>query len=60
MPTPNWDALATLDAAGAVTRADVIPQIVDRLTVEAADAKNTGDAVHHSSVLSEMTLSAQN
>ncbi|CAM6094529.1 unnamed protein product [Calypogeia fissa] len=41
VPTPNWDALATLNAAGSVTRADVIPQIVDRLTKEAADAKNT-------------------
>ncbi|KAG6554798.1 hypothetical protein Mapa_003818 [Marchantia paleacea] len=37
VPTPNWDALATLNVAGAVTRADVVPQIVERLAVEAAN-----------------------
>ncbi|KAJ8564573.1 hypothetical protein K7X08_001033 [Anisodus acutangulus] len=35
IPTPNWDALADIDAGGGVTRADVVPRIVDRLTQEA-------------------------
>lgn len=35
IPTPNWDALADIDAVGGVTRADVVPRIVDRLTSEA-------------------------
>ncbi|KAK3013948.1 hypothetical protein RJ639_009531, partial [Escallonia herrerae] len=34
IPTPNWDALADIDAVGGVTRADVVPRIVDRLTSE--------------------------
>ncbi|GMP35434.1 hypothetical protein CsSME_00007861 [Camellia sinensis var. sinensis] len=35
IPTPNWDALADIDAVGGVTRADVVPRIVDRLSSEA-------------------------
>ncbi|KAK4432737.1 hypothetical protein Salat_1035900 [Sesamum alatum] len=35
IPTPNWDALADIDAGGGVTRADVVPRVVERLTSEA-------------------------
>ncbi|KAL8036593.1 hypothetical protein ABFX02_12G168900 [Erythranthe guttata] len=35
IPTPNWDALADIDAGGGVTRADVVPRVVDRLSSEA-------------------------
>ncbi|GMJ13209.1 TPLATE-associated SH3 domain containing protein [Hibiscus trionum] len=35
IPTPNWDALADIDAGGRVTRADVVPLIVNQLTKEA-------------------------
>ncbi|KAH6798551.1 SH3 domain-containing protein [Perilla frutescens var. frutescens] len=35
IPTPNWDALADIDAVGGVTRADVVPRVVERLTSEA-------------------------
>lgn len=35
IPTPNWDALADIDALGGVTRADVVPRIIDRLATEA-------------------------
>eukprot|EP00252_Welwitschia_mirabilis_P024672 TRINITY_DN7388_c0_g1_i1.p1 TRINITY_DN7388_c0_g1~~TRINITY_DN7388_c0_g1_i1.p1 ORF type:complete len:782 (+),score=190.52 TRINITY_DN7388_c0_g1_i1:145-2490(+) len=35
IPTPNWDALADLDAVGGVTRADVVPRIVERFISEA-------------------------
>ncbi|XP_074578374.1 uncharacterized protein LOC141834884 [Curcuma longa] len=38
IPTPNWDALADIDAVGGVTRADVIPRIVHQLTAEATSA----------------------
>ncbi|KAG1337766.1 hypothetical protein COCNU_04G000720 [Cocos nucifera] len=38
IPTPNWDALADIDAVGGVTRADVIPRIVEQLTAEALNA----------------------
>lgn len=38
IPTPNWDALADLDAVGGVTRADVVPRIVEQLTLEASNA----------------------
>ncbi|WOL18057.1 hypothetical protein Cni_G26850 [Canna indica] len=38
IPTPNWDALADIDAVGGVTRADVIPRIVNQLTSEATNA----------------------
>lgn len=38
IPTPNWDALADIDAVGGVTRADVVPRIVEQLTVEASNA----------------------
>lgn len=38
IPTPNWDALADIDAVGGVTRADVAPRIVDQLTSEASNA----------------------
>ncbi|XP_073043882.1 uncharacterized protein [Primulina eburnea] len=35
IPTPNWDALADIDTVGGVTRADVVPRIIERLTSEA-------------------------
>ncbi|XP_011625800.1 uncharacterized protein LOC18440835 isoform X2 [Amborella trichopoda] len=38
IPTPNWDALADIDAVGGVTRADVVPRIVEQLTAEAMNA----------------------
>ncbi|PON88480.1 ATPase, V1 complex, subunit H [Trema orientale] len=38
IPTPNWDALADIDAVGGVTRADVVPRIVAQLTNEASNA----------------------
>ncbi|XP_057981027.1 uncharacterized protein LOC131166454 isoform X2 [Malania oleifera] len=38
IPTPNWDALADIDAVGGVTRADVVPRIVNQLTAEASNA----------------------
>ncbi|KAM1036593.1 hypothetical protein FF1_031536 [Malus domestica] len=38
IPTPNWDALADIDAGGGVTRADVVPRIVNQLTTEASNA----------------------
>lgn len=38
IPTPNWDALADIDAGGGVTRADVVPRIVNQLTTEAMNA----------------------
>lgn len=38
IPTPNWDALADIDAIGGVTRADVVPRIVNQLTTEASNA----------------------
>ncbi|KAG2541906.1 hypothetical protein PVAP13_9NG663000 [Panicum virgatum] len=34
IPTPNWDALADIDAVGGVTRADVVPKIVDQLPLD--------------------------
>lgn len=34
IPTPNWDALADIDAVGGVTRADVVPRISQQLTSE--------------------------
>lgn len=37
IPTPNWDALADIDALGGVTRADVVPKIVEQLTSEASN-----------------------
>ncbi|KAJ0029920.1 hypothetical protein Pint_13925 [Pistacia integerrima] len=37
IPTPNWDALADMDAGGGVTRADVVPRIVNQLTTEASN-----------------------
>ncbi|XP_066382616.1 uncharacterized protein [Miscanthus floridulus] len=36
IPTPNWDALADIDAVGGVTRADVVPRIVDQLSAESS------------------------
>ncbi|XP_010247384.2 PREDICTED: uncharacterized protein LOC104590415 [Nelumbo nucifera] len=38
IPTPNWDALADIDAIGGVTRADVVPRIINQLTKEASNA----------------------
>ncbi|KAM1469326.1 hypothetical protein ACFXTO_040521 [Malus domestica] len=38
IPTPNWDALADIDAVGGVTRAGVVPIIVNQLTTEASNA----------------------
>ncbi|KAK9027706.1 hypothetical protein V6N11_067529 [Hibiscus sabdariffa] len=35
IPTPNWDALADIDAGGRVSRADVVPLIVNQLSKEA-------------------------
>ncbi|KAI5065823.1 hypothetical protein GOP47_0018447 [Adiantum capillus-veneris] len=35
--TPNWDALADLNASGGVTRADVVPRIIEQLSKEAAN-----------------------
>ncbi|KAK9055297.1 hypothetical protein SSX86_026379 [Deinandra increscens subsp. villosa] len=43
IPTPNWDALADIDAVGGVTRADVVPLIVDWLFAEARNV----DAYSH-------------
>ncbi|XP_020538742.1 uncharacterized protein LOC105643703 isoform X2 [Jatropha curcas] len=40
IPTPNWDALADIDAVGGVTRADVVPRIVEQLSVESSNADN--------------------
>ncbi|KAJ4830799.1 hypothetical protein Tsubulata_016935 [Turnera subulata] len=37
IPTPNWDALADIDAGGGVTRADVVPRIVQQLSQEASN-----------------------
>lgn len=37
IPTPNWDALADIDAVGGVTRADVVPRIVNQLVTEASN-----------------------
>jgi hypothetical protein len=34
IPTPNWDALADIDVVGGVTRADVVPRIVNQLSAE--------------------------
>ncbi|KAF2613848.1 hypothetical protein F2Q70_00008117 [Brassica cretica] len=39
IPTPNWDALADIDAGGGVTRADVVPRIVNQLTSEASNSE---------------------
>ncbi|XP_010488814.1 PREDICTED: uncharacterized protein LOC104766603 [Camelina sativa] len=39
IPTPNWDALADIDAGGGVTRADVVPRIVNQLTSEATNSE---------------------
>ncbi|KAL5210671.1 hypothetical protein ABZP36_006294 [Zizania latifolia] len=36
IPTPNWDALADIDVVGGVTRADVLPRIVDQLSAESS------------------------
>lgn len=38
IPTPNWDALADIDAVGGVTRADVVPRIIKQLSEEATNA----------------------
>ncbi|CAI0628199.1 unnamed protein product [Linum tenue] len=38
IPTPNWDALADIDAVGGVTRADVVPRIIAQLSAEASNA----------------------
>lgn len=38
IPTPNWDALADIDAVGGVTRADVVPRVVGQLAAEASNA----------------------
>ncbi|KAL5721502.1 hypothetical protein ACHQM5_005141 [Ranunculus cassubicifolius] len=38
IPTPNWDALADIDAVGGVTRADVVPRIVNQLSTESLNA----------------------
>ncbi|WJX48176.1 hypothetical protein P8452_34778 [Trifolium repens] len=38
IPTPNWDALADIDAVGGVTRADVVPRIIEQLSAGATNA----------------------
>nr|XP_010918420.1 uncharacterized protein LOC105042798 [Elaeis guineensis] len=38
IPTSNWDALANIDAVGGVTRADVIPRIVQQVTAKVSSA----------------------
>jgi hypothetical protein len=38
IPTPNWDALADIDAVGGLTRADVVPRLVEQLTAEVSNA----------------------
>lgn len=38
IPTPNWDAVADIDVVGRVTRADVIPRVVNQLSAEATNA----------------------
>ncbi|XP_024525120.1 uncharacterized protein LOC9633241 [Selaginella moellendorffii] len=43
IPTPNWDALADMSVAGGVTRADVVPRIIELL---AAEASTPDPAVH--------------
>ncbi|KAI3782318.1 hypothetical protein L2E82_12360 [Cichorium intybus] len=43
IPTPNWDALADIDAVGGVTRADVVPRTIERLSTE---AQNTDIEFH--------------
>ncbi|KAM0948360.1 putative SH3 domain-containing protein [Dioscorea sansibarensis] len=50
IPTPNWDALADIDAVGGVTRADVVPRILGQLTSEAANA----DAEFHAQRLAAL------
>ena len=42
IPTPNWDALADLDAVEGVSRADVVPHIIEQLTVEASNVDVEG------------------
>jgi len=42
IPTPNWDALADLHAAGGVARADVVPRIIEQLTAEASNVDLEG------------------
>ncbi|KOM29826.1 hypothetical protein LR48_Vigan818s002400 [Vigna angularis] len=39
IPTPNWDALADIDAVGGVTRADVVPRIVEQLTAASTNSE---------------------
>ncbi|QCD85168.1 Armadillo-type fold [Vigna unguiculata] len=39
IPTPNWDALADIDAVGGVTRADVVPRIVEQLSVASTNSE---------------------
>lgn len=39
IPTPNWDALADIDAVGGVTTADVVPRIVGQLSSEAMNSE---------------------
>jgi hypothetical protein len=41
--TPNWDALADLNASGGVTRADVLPKIIEQLIKEASNDDVEGD-----------------
>ncbi|KAL9259304.1 TSET complex member tstB-like protein [Drosera capensis] len=44
IPTPNWDALAEVDAVGGVTRADVVPRTANQLI---AEAKNEDIEFYH-------------
>uniref|UniRef100_A0A0D9VSA1 SH3 domain-containing protein n=1 Tax=Leersia perrieri TaxID=77586 RepID=A0A0D9VSA1_9ORYZ len=59
IPTPNWDALADIDAVGGVTRADVVPRIVDQLSAEST----SDDAEFHArrlAALKALTSSTSN
>ena len=52
IPTPNWDALADIDAVGGVTRADVVPRIAEQLISEASNADpESRDQLHNLSSL---------
>ena len=42
IPTPNWDVVADLDAVGGVTRANVVPRIIQQLSAEASNADVEG------------------
>lgn len=47
IPTPNWDVLADIDAVGGVTRADVVPRVVERLSSEALNEDTACEQLSH-------------